>query len=107
MASVQFKSEKAALTAALEGEIDHHSVQALREQIDAQVLSATPMQLILEFRGVTFMDSSGIGLIMGRSTMMKVLGGKLYIRNPPPQVVRVLHLAQINTYDTTSEVYAK
>ena len=72
-----------------------------REEVDAL------MQLILEFRGVTFMDSSGIGLIMGRSTMMKVLGGKLYIRNPPPQVVRVLHLAQINTSDTANEVYAR
>lgn len=105
MATVKFNSEKTTLTASLEGEIDHHSAQMLREQIDAQVLSITPTQLILEFRGVTFMDSSGIGLIMGRSTMMKVLGGKLYIRNPPSQIARILHLAQINTYD--NEVYAK
>ena len=83
------------MTAYLEGEIDHHSAQYLREEIDAQILSLTPVKLVMDFGGVTFMDSSGIGLILGRNTMMKVLGGKLAIQNPPVQAVRILRLAQI------------
>ena len=88
-------SEKGVLNAILTGEIDHHSAQYLREEIDAQILSLTPVKLVMDFGGVTFMDSSGIGLILGRNTMMKVLGGKLAIQNPPVQAVRILRLAQI------------
>ena len=95
MAAVRCKYARQIMTAYLEGEIDHHSAQSLREEIDAQILSMTPIKLVLDFGGVTFMDSSGIGLILGRNTMMKVLGGKLVIQNPPVQMVRILRLAQI------------
>lgn len=95
MAAVKCKQIRQTMTAFLEGEIDHHSAQYLREEIDAQILSLTPVKLVMDFGGVTFMDSSGIGLILGRNTMMKVLGGKLAIQNPPVQAVRILRLAQI------------
>jgi stage II sporulation protein AA (anti-sigma F factor antagonist) len=95
MAAVRCKYVRQTMTAYLEGEIDHHSAQSLREEIDAQILSMTPVKLVLDFGGVTFTDSSGIGLILGRNTMMKVLGGKMAIQNPPVQMVRILRLAQI------------
>lgn len=95
MANVSFMREKQRLTARLDGEIDHHSAQVLREMIDAEVLMMTPLHLVLDFSGVTFMDSSGIGLILGRNTMMKVLGGSLKIAQPPRQILRILKLAQI------------
>ena len=91
MAAVRCKYVRQTMTAYLEGEIDHHSAQSLREEIDAQILSMTPVKLVLDFGGVTFTDSSGIG----RNTMMKVLGGKMAIQNPPVQMVRILRLAQI------------
>ena len=59
------------ITAYLSGEIDHHSAVELRRRIDESVLSGTPERLILDFSGVTFMDSSGIGLIMGRWRLMQ------------------------------------
>ena len=95
MAAVKCRQIRQTMTAFLEGEIDHHSAQYLREEIDEQILSLTPVKLVMDFGGVTFMDSSGIGLILGRNTMMKVLGGKLAIQNPPVQAVRILRLAQI------------
>lgn len=95
MAAVRCKQVRQIMTAYLEGEIDHHSAQSLREEIDARILSLTPVKLVMDFGGVTFMDSSGIGLILGRNTLMKVLGGKLAIQNPPVQTVRILRLAQI------------
>lgn len=104
MAQVRFKLVQQVLTATLAGEIDHHSSQQLRESIDAEILSRTPRRLILDFGGVTFMDSSGVGLILGRNTMMKVLGGQLSILNPPAQVARILKLAQISVSKTEDEV---
>ncbi len=95
MAQVKFITARQKLTALMEGEIDHHSAQYLRETIDAAVLSHTPQVLVLDFGGITFMDSSGIGLILGRNTMMKVLGGRLVIHDPPIQILRILRLAQI------------
>ena len=54
------------LTAYLSGELDHHSAKEMREQIDSAVEINMPTLLILNFADVTFMDSSGIGLVMGR-----------------------------------------
>ena len=83
------------LTVALTGEIDHHCAKHYIQSICAKIEAYTPLECILDFQEVTFMDSSGIGLILGRNTMMKVLGGKLIIQNPPIQTVRILRLAQI------------
>ena len=87
--------EEGRLTVALDGEIDHHRAKSYIQAIAAKIEAYKPKVCVLSFRDVSFMDSSGIGLILGRNTMMKVLGGKLAIQNPPVQAVRILRLAQI------------
>ena len=67
------------VTAWLSGEIDHHAAIDLRRQIDEAVLAGPPPLLVLDFGGVTFMDSSGIGLIMGRCRLMQESGGRLLV----------------------------
>ena len=84
------------LTIALRGEIDHHSAQTLRREIDAQIDARLPELLTLDFSGVTFMDSSGVGLILGRSRHMSSLGGRLTVQNAPAAVRRMLDLAHIH-----------
>lgn len=84
------------LAAYLSGEIDHHSAQGLRREIDAQVDSRMPELLTLDFSGVTFMDSSGVGLILGRSRHIASLGGRLTVQNPPGSVRKMLDLAKIS-----------
>lgn len=81
------------LTACLIGEIDHHSAKAIREEIDEAAGRARPERLMLDFRDVTFMDSSGIGLVMGRYAMMRELGGELLIDNMPAHIKKVMKLA--------------
>ena len=66
MAKVTFVPGSGTLAAYLSGEIDHHAAQTLRREIDAQVDDRLPELLTLDFSGVTFMDSSGVGLILGR-----------------------------------------
>ena len=65
MAKVTFVPGSGTLAAYLSGEIDHHAAQTLRREIDAQVDDRLPELLTLDFSGVTFMDSSGVGLIPG------------------------------------------
>lgn len=64
------------LTVFLSGEIDHHTARPTREKIDAQVTNARPEELILDFSGVSFMDSSGVGLVMGRYKHASACGCK-------------------------------
>ena len=64
MAKVTFVPGSGTLAAYLSGEIDHHAAQTLRREIDAQVDDRLPELLTLDFSGVTFMDSSGVGLIL-------------------------------------------
>lgn len=104
MAQLRFRYTQPVLTACLAGEVDHHSAQQLREAIDAAVLAQTPEKLVLDLGGITFMDSSAVGLILGRSTMMRALGGKLVIQRPPAQLRRILQLAQIRVEGLEDEV---
>lgn len=81
------------LVAKVSGEIDHHSARSIREAIDCSVERSRPEKLILDFSEVSFMDSSGIGLIMGRFRLMSEIGGKLEIANARPSVSRMIKLA--------------
>ncbi|MBR4201898.1 MAG: STAS domain-containing protein [Oscillospiraceae bacterium] len=90
---IELKQEPQKLTAYLSGEIDHHHAKELRDAIDFAVREQYPPTVILDFRGVTFMDSSGIGLIMGRSRLMEEYGGTLEIHNPSQQIRKVLRIS--------------
>ena len=83
------------ITVYLTGDIDHHSARGIRADTDAVVQMKKPSVLNLDFSGVNFMDSSGIGLIMGRSKLIKECGGRLEVLNPQPYIRRVLKLAGI------------
>ena len=95
MANVYFVPAGGTLAAYLTGEIDHHSAQQLRGEIDSQIDARLPELLTLDFSGVTFMDSSGVGLILGRSRRVTGLGGRLSVQNAPPTVKKMLDIARI------------
>ena len=81
------------LTARLQGEIDHHSAAELRREIDERIEGELPTILCLDFGGVTFMDSSGIGLIMGRYRSMQAIGGQVVVQNTSNRLLKVMRLA--------------
>lgn len=99
MATVNFSAADRTLYAYLAGEIDHDAAQNLRIQLDEALVSRTPETLIMDFSGVGFMDSSGVGLILGRQRRAQALGGILRIQHAPDQLRRVLQLAQIPCND--------
>lgn len=85
------------LTAYLDGEIDHHNAKNLRTRIDDAVNRQRPQTLVLDFRGVSFMDSSGIGLVMGRyRQMQQIKNGRLQIAGVSQQTAKVMRLAGLD-----------
>ena len=84
------------LTAVLSGEIDHHTARELRGEIDDTASRVKPKRLILDFSAVQFMDSSGIGLIMGRCKLMQLWGGVVEIVRLPPKIQKIVSLAGLN-----------
>ena len=81
------------VTAKLIGEIDHHAAPQIRGAIDAKCESLRPARLILDFGRVSFMDSSGIGLIMGRYRMIALIGGRLEVVNIPTGLKKIFVLS--------------
>ncbi len=92
---VQLQMKQGELIALLDGEIDHHGARELREEIDAAAQRTKPRLLTLDFSGVQFMDSSGVGLIMGRYRMMSEWGGEVCVANLPPRLEKLVSLAGI------------
>ena len=90
---VKITVNKNTLIAAPAGEIDHHSAAAVRKQIDDAYEESCCRDIVFDMNRVEFMDSSGIGVIIGRYKQIKALGGKTMIVRPQPQVDKILELS--------------
>jgi len=75
------------------GEIDHHSARAVREEIDKQIYRSRAETVLLDLERVCFMDSSGLGLVLGRYTHAREAGAVLKVVNPSAGAERVLKMA--------------
>ncbi len=93
--SVEINVTGEVVTALLSGDLDHHSARAMREAIDNAVELNMPTLLIIDFKDVSFMDSSGIGLVMGRYRTLAKSGAELHITGASPQIHKMLKLAGI------------
>ncbi|MBQ7756787.1 MAG: anti-sigma factor antagonist [Oscillospiraceae bacterium] len=93
--SAGFVFYKETLTVYIQGELDHHTAKEIRFRIDSEIKRREPRFLELDFSGVTFMDSSGIGLVMGRYKIMSEREGKVVILNPPPPIKKVMMISGI------------
>lgn len=76
-------------------EIDHHTTEKIRRKIDNEITRYMPRKVILDFNKVSFMDSAGIGMIIGRYKMMKMLGGSLEIKNVNDSAKKILEMSGI------------
>jgi stage II sporulation protein AA (anti-sigma F factor antagonist) len=85
-------------------DLDHHMVTMLREQSDRLIDAGNIRHIIFDFKETTFMDSSGIGLLMGRYKRVMFRGGKAAVTNVGTEVERIFHLSGlfqiIERYDT-------
>ncbi|MGI6123959.1 MAG: anti-sigma factor antagonist [Acetivibrionales bacterium] len=93
---VRFKRDGIALIVTIEGDIDHHTSKILKERIDSKFIIEPVKDMILDLSRVTFMDSAGIGLIMGRRQRVSSVGGKLSIINPKPEIIKMLKMSNVD-----------
>ncbi len=85
------------ITVLLSGELDHHTAAGAREIIDARLEKYTPKLCILDFSGVSYMDSSGIGLILGRKRIAEGYGGRVRIKNPSRNAEKIIKLSGLQS----------
>ena len=79
----------------LVGDIDHHSAKSIRDSVDNLIRKNNPAELELDLSAVEFMDSSGLGLVLGRYKKQTDMGGKMKIINPTKRVMQILQLAGV------------
>lgn len=90
--TAKYEKDGDILKITLSGEIDHHSAKAVREDIDRQLYYYRAKTVLLDLAAVTFMDSSGLGLLLGRYTHVHELGGELKVLDPSEGVERMLRV---------------
>ena len=77
----------------IDGELDHFCAQSVRRDLDALLLDRSIRTLILDFSSLTFMDSSGIGVILGRYRILRDRGGKMAVCHMNPHIARIFHMS--------------
>lgn len=104
---LKFDNIEDKLIVELMGELDHHNASEIRNKIDDMLDRDNINKLIMNFSGVSFMDSSGIGAVIGRYKKLSMKGGKLCITNLRPSVKRVFELSGlfkiIDIYDDVEQ----
>ena len=95
---MKYKAENRLLTITLSGELDHHAARDLMEFIDRLLEQTLPAKTLLDLGELTFMDSSGIAVVLRAKRRMEALAGTLMVVNIPRQAARVLETAGLNRY---------
>ena len=91
----KFYEEDKLLVLKITSEIDDHNVQEIRRKADYEIERYMPKKVVFDFDSVTFMDSSGIGLIIGRYKFANMIGAKLEITNLTKSVRRIFDMSGI------------
>lgn len=87
------KIERLTLLLRLDGELDMHTASLVRQAIDLEIEKRGIRTVILNLQDVQFVDSSGLGVIIGRYKKLLPLGGKLKITNVPPHIYKIMELS--------------
>ncbi len=90
-ADVKFSVNGSNLTASVAGEIDHYGASEIRTAIDGKITEVRPEKFILELSEVRFMDSSGLGLILGRYNKALALSAEFSVKDPSDAVKKILN----------------
>jgi stage II sporulation protein AA (anti-sigma F factor antagonist) len=105
--NISTQIKQGVLLVRVEGEMDVHMADEFRQRVDAALESDGVRHVILSLKGVTFIDSSGLGAILGRYKKVSAAGGRMLAANVRPQVARVFELSGllkiIETYGTEAE----
>lgn len=93
--NLEFISESRTLIVSIDCELDHHASETVRRRVDGELQRLMPQKVIFDFSGVSFMDSSGIGVIMGRYKNIQRANGTAIMVNVKPEIKKVFEIAGI------------
>ena len=93
---MEHERKQGTLLVRISGELDHFSAQRIRRELDLLIADPGVKKLVMDLREMTFMESSGIGVILGRYRTMVQRGGTVAVQNMNPQVEKVFLLSGMN-----------
>ena len=91
----QYIKEDKLLILKITEEIDHHSCEKIKKRADYEIQIHIPKKVVFDFGNVNFMDSSGIGMIIGRYKLVSMFGGKTSMINVKPAIKKVFEMSGI------------
>ncbi|MGJ9382434.1 anti-sigma F factor antagonist [Salipaludibacillus neizhouensis] len=92
---IDLEKREEVLCVRLVGELDHHAAVNLRERVDAALSENNLTHVLLNLEKLTFMDSSGLGVVLGRYKRVQAMGGEMVVCCISPQVKRLFELSGI------------
>ena len=101
---VIFSENGETLVASIMCDIDHHTAKPMREKIDRAMFEIRPRALVLDFSAVVFMDSSGMGLIMGRAECASALGIEVGLYGLSPSLSKLVKLCGLDRVKNLSVI---
>jgi len=93
---VSLIGEKRALLVKVTGELDHHMAEKIKTAVDDKMRSTNAVNIIFDFSELIFMDSSGIGMIMGRYKIARTLGGRVVLFGVNAVVMRIMEMSGVD-----------
>ena len=90
---LQYKPFGDAVTVVIAGELDHFAAPQIRRMLDDVIRDPVVTDVVLDLEKLTFMDSSGIGVLLGRLRILQSRGGTLSVRNMQPSVEKLFRLS--------------
>ena len=95
---IEARKNDGLLIVRLRGEIDHHNAMSLRRELDDMIMRERPRRLLVDLAAVEFMDSAGLGLLMGRLRLMREIGGTMALLRPHARIIKILRLAGMERF---------
>ena len=102
--NIAYKKEDRTLLMEITEEIDHHEVEKIRRKADNEIERYMPRKVVFDFGNVSFMDSAGIGMVLGRYKMIKMLGGNLEMVNVAPKLRKIFEMSGVTKIINIKEV---
>ncbi len=92
---IQLQMKGRTLVAKLTGDLDHHSAKTVKDMLESAIVNQSAQNLVFDFSGLSFMDSSGIGVILGRYKFIHSMGGQVTIASKNKTVNRLIAMSGI------------
>ena len=90
--NIKYENEDKLLVFEITEEIDHHEAEKIRRKMDNEIERYMPKKIVFDFNQVTFMDSAGIGMLIGRYKSVRRIGGIAELINVKPSIEKIFEM---------------